>query len=135
MRLPGYSESLDHELRTQGIRVAVIEPAYTKTRFEANFLAPDSTLDEYRDVRALLGKVLGKVMATADEPSVVADTVLEAAIASRPKLRYAAGGLAKRLRLLRRFAPARLLDAGIRKDLQLDTLALPPRGDFSHSGR
>lgn len=131
----GYSESLDHELRTQGIRVAVIEPAYTKTQFEANFLAPDSTLDHYRDVRALLGKVLAKVMATADEPSVVADIVLEAAIAPRPQLRYAAGGLAKRLRLLRRFAPARLLDAGIRKDLQLDTLALPARGDFSHSGR
>jgi NAD(P)-dependent dehydrogenase (short-subunit alcohol dehydrogenase family) len=26
----GYSESLDHELRTRGIRVSVIEPAYTK---------------------------------------------------------------------------------------------------------
>jgi len=131
----GYSESLDHELRTLGIRVAVIEPAYTKTQFEANFMAPDAKLDAYREVRALLDKVLGKVMATADEPSVVADAVLEAAIAARPQLRYAAGGLAKRLRLLRRFAPARLLDAGIRKDLQLDTLALPARGDFSHSGR
>ena len=38
----GYSESLDHELRTRGIRVSVIEPAYTKTQFDANFLAPDS---------------------------------------------------------------------------------------------
>jgi NAD(P)-dependent dehydrogenase (short-subunit alcohol dehydrogenase family) len=118
----GYSESLDHELRTRGIRVSVIEPAYTKTQFDANFLAPDSTLDEYREVRALLDKVLRKVMATADEPAVVADTVLEAATAARPKLRYTAGGLAKRLRLLRRFAPAGLVDAGIRKDLQLDTL-------------
>src|SRR4249920_2582371 len=26
----GYSESLDHELRTRGIRVSVIEPAYTR---------------------------------------------------------------------------------------------------------
>jgi NAD(P)-dependent dehydrogenase (short-subunit alcohol dehydrogenase family) len=131
----GYSESLDHELRTLGIRVAVIEPAYTKTQFDANFMAPDAQLDAYREVRALLGKVLGKVMATADEPSVVADVVLEAASAARPQLRYAAGGLAKRLRLLRRFAPARLLDAGIRKDLQLDTLAPPVPGDFSHAGR
>ena len=60
-------------------------------------------------------------MATADEPTVVADVVVEAATAVRPKLRYAAGGLAKRLQLLRRFAPARLVDGGIRKDLQLDT--------------
>ncbi len=116
----GYSESLDHELRTRGIRVSVIEPAYTKTQFDANFLAPDSKLDEYREVRALLDKVLKKVMATADKPTVVADFVLEAAIADRPKLRYAAGGLANRLRLLRRFAPAGLVDAGIRKDLRLD---------------
>jgi NAD(P)-dependent dehydrogenase (short-subunit alcohol dehydrogenase family) len=116
----GYSESLDHELRTRGIRVSVIEPAYTRTRFDTNFLAPDSKLDEYREVRALLDKVLKEVMATADEPTVVADVVLQAAIAVRPKLRYTAGGLANRLRLLRRFAPARLVDAGIRKDLRLD---------------
>jgi NAD(P)-dependent dehydrogenase (short-subunit alcohol dehydrogenase family) len=124
----GYSESLDHELRTRGIRVSVIEPAYTKTQFDANFLAPDSKLDEYREVRALLDKVLKEVMATADEPSVVADVVLGAAIADRPKLRYAAGGLANRLRLLRRFAPAGWVDAGIRKDLRLDApTALLPR--------
>jgi short-subunit dehydrogenase len=124
----GYSESLDHELRTRGIRVSVIEPAYTKTQFDANFLAPDSKLDEYREVRALLDMVLKEVMATADEPTVVAEVVVEAAIADRPKLRYTAGGLANRLRLLRRFAPAGLVDAGIRKDLRLDssTASLPP---------
>ena len=118
----GYSESLDHELRTRGIRVSVIEPAYTKTRFDANFLAADSQLDEYREARALLDRVLKGVMATADEPTVVADVVLQAATAVEPKLRYTAGGLANRLRLLRRFAPSRLVDAGIRKDLRLDAL-------------
>jgi len=124
----GYSESLDHELRTRGIRVSVIEPAYTKTQFDANFLAPDAKLDEYREVRALLDKVLKQVMATADEPTVVADVVLQAAIADHPKLRYVAGGLANRLRLLRRFAPAGLVDAGIRKDLRLDAPAASLHG-------
>lgn len=118
----GYSESLDHELRTRGIRVSVIEPAYTKTQFDANFMAPDAKLDEYQDVRTLLAKVLKKIMEGADEPSVVAETVLKAASAKQPKLRYTAGGLARRLQLLRRFAPASLLDTGIRRDLQLDTL-------------
>src|SRR5437016_8601545 len=51
----GYSESLDHELRTRGIRVTVVEPAYTKTQFDANFLEPDSKLDEYHEARAALG--------------------------------------------------------------------------------
>src|SRR5207249_4123343 len=102
----GYSESLDHELRTRGIRVSVIEPAYTKTQFDANLLEPDAQLDEYREARATVGKQLSAALETADEPGVVADVVLEAARAARPKLRYTAGGLAARLRLLRRFAPA-----------------------------
>ena len=56
--IEGYSESLDHELRTRGIRVSVIEPAYTKTQFDANLLEADSKLDEYREVRAAVGKRL-----------------------------------------------------------------------------
>jgi NAD(P)-dependent dehydrogenase (short-subunit alcohol dehydrogenase family) len=120
--IEGYSESLDHELRTRGIRVLVIEPGYTKTQFDANLLEADSKLDEYREVRVALGKQLKEALAAADDPGVVADVVLEAATAARPKLRYTAGGGASRLRLLRRFAPASVVDAGIRKELQLDVL-------------
>ncbi|HMB57416.1 MAG TPA: oxidoreductase, partial [Arenimonas sp.] len=61
--IEGYSESLDHELRTMGIRVSVIEPAYTKTQFDANLLAPDAKLEEYREARAGVDKVIAKVMA------------------------------------------------------------------------
>ena len=121
--IEGYSESLDHELRTRGIRVSVIEPAYTKTQFEANLLEADAKLDEYRDVRTALGKQLKEVLATAEEPGIVAGVVLQAASAARPKLRYTAGRVASRVRWLRRFAPARLVDSGIRKDLQLDALS------------
>jgi len=119
----GYSESLDHELRTRGIRVSVIEPAYTKTRFDAHLMEPDAKLDEYREAREGLNKRVIEVMATAEQPGVVADTVLKAANAAHPKIRYAAGRLANRLRLLRRFAPAGVVDAGIRKDLRLDVSA------------
>jgi hypothetical protein len=61
-----------------------------------------------------------KVVAAGDKPAVVADVELKAASAAKPKLRYTAGGVAGRLRLLRRFAPAAVLDAGIRKDMRLD---------------
>lgn len=118
--IEGYSESLDHELRTRGIRVSVIEPAYTKTPFDANFLEPDAKLDAYREARDAVGQRVKEVMATADLPGVVAEVVLKAASAAHPKLRYTAGGLASRLRLLRRFAPAGMVDAGVRKDLRLD---------------
>ena len=116
----GYSESLDHELRTRGVWVSVVEPANTKTQFDANLLQPDSTLDEYRDVRTTLGKRMTELIEEADEPAVVAETVLTAAMAAHPKLRYAAGARASRMRWLRRFAPAGLVDAGIQKNLQLD---------------
>jgi NAD(P)-dependent dehydrogenase (short-subunit alcohol dehydrogenase family) len=121
----GYSESLDHELRTRGIRVSVIEPAYTNTPFDANFLQPDAMLDAYGEARAAVSQRVKEVMATADKPGIVAEVVLKAASAVRPQLRYTAGGLAARLAWLRRFAPAGLMDAGIRRDLRLDaTLAV-----------
>ncbi|MGF6305871.1 NAD(P)-dependent dehydrogenase (short-subunit alcohol dehydrogenase family) [Bradyrhizobium sp. i1.8.4] len=122
----GYSESLDHELRTRGIRVSVVEPAYTKTPFDTNFMQPDAKLDAYREAREAVDERVNELMATAESPGVVADTVLEAATAAHPKVRYAAGKLARRLRLLRRFAPASLVDAGIRKDLRLDAPASQP---------
>jgi len=119
----GYSESLDHELRTRGIRVSVIEPAYTRTPFDANFIEPDAKLDAYRDARVAVDRRVKEVMETADRPAVVAEVVLKAARAATPKLRYTAGTLAGRLRLLRTYAPVGLMDAGIRKDLRLDAAA------------
>jgi NAD(P)-dependent dehydrogenase (short-subunit alcohol dehydrogenase family) len=115
----GYSESLDHELRTWGIRSVVVEPAYTKTPFDANLLQADAMLEDYRDVRVAVTRRVSEVMESAEGPAVVARTVLKAAQASSPKLRYTAGGLAGRLRLLRTFAPAGVMDAGLRKDLRL----------------
>jgi NAD(P)-dependent dehydrogenase (short-subunit alcohol dehydrogenase family) len=123
----GYSESLDHELRTRGIRVSVIEPAYTKTPFDSNFMEPDAKLDAYREARVAVNKRVKEVMGTADAPTVVAEVVLKAASAANPKLRYTAGVLAGRLRLLRTYAPAGLMDAGIRKDLRLDSTAASAR--------
>jgi len=126
--IEGYSESLDHELRTQGIRVCVIEPAYTKTPFDANLLEADAKLETYREIRAAVARRVTEVMAAAQAPADVAATVLKAATAARPRIRYAVSGLATRLRFLRRFAPAGVMDAAIRKDLRLDAIAPPAPG-------
>ncbi len=118
----GFSESLDHELRTRGIRVSVVEPGYTNTHFEANTLEVDAKIDEYNIARKALAKLMKVAIAAGDDPKVVANVVLKAANAKNPKLRYAAGKLACRLSFLRRFAPAALLDIGIRQELKLDSL-------------
>jgi hypothetical protein len=51
---------------------------------------------------------------------------MNTATAAHPKLRYAAGGPASRLQWLRRLAPAGVMDAGIRRNLQLDALTAAP---------
>jgi NAD(P)-dependent dehydrogenase (short-subunit alcohol dehydrogenase family) len=118
----GYSESLDHELRTWGIRVSVLEPAGTSTNIDANAPQADAKLDEYREVRAVVGQSLTAMIENGGGPGVVADVVLKAASAARPKLRYTVGGVAWRLRWVRTFAPAGMVDAAIRKELRLHTL-------------
>ena len=60
-----------------------------------------------------------EVLVGADGPEVVAEIVLKAATAAHPKIRYAPG-LASRMRMLRRFVPASVLDAAVRKDLRLE---------------
>lgn len=118
----GFSESLDHELRTRGIRVSVVEPGYTNTQFEANTLEVDAKIDEYNIARKALAKLMKVAVAAGDDPKVVANVVLKAANANNPKPRYAAGKLACRLSFLRRFAPAALVDRGIRNEMKLDSL-------------
>lgn len=118
--IEGYSESLDHELRTRGIRVSVVEPGYTNTNFEANAPQLDSHIEEYAVARKALGKILKAAVESGDDPKVVAEVVLKAANAEHPKIRYAAGKLASRMSLLRRFAPAALFDQGVRKEMKLD---------------
>jgi short-subunit dehydrogenase len=115
----GYSESLDHEVRNLGVRVVLVEPAYTATAFDQNMAGPDRALPEYDQARQHLGVLMKEVLATADAPQVVAAVVLKAATEASPLLRYAAGPMARKLTLLRRFAPAALFDRSMRKEMRL----------------
>lgn len=111
----GYSESLDHELRPFGIRVVLVEPAYTRTSFEENLARPDQLLGVYDAARASVNVTLRKAIETGDAPEVVAGTVLRAATDSMPKRRYTAGRAARQISLLRRFVPASAFDKSLRK--------------------
>lgn len=111
----GYSESLDHELRPFGIRVSLIEPAYTRTSFEENLAKPDLSMDIYDTERAAMNRAVRKEMESGDAPEVVAQTVLTAATDPTPKRRYAAGNTARQISFLRRFVPASAFDKSLRK--------------------
>lgn len=117
--MEGYSESVDHELRHLGIRVSVVEPAYTKTSFDANMAIADGAMAEYEAERAHMQQFVVKALESADSPGVVAQTVLRAATDVQPRARYTAGRLAGQLAFLRRFAPAAFLDRSLRKQMAL----------------
>jgi len=113
--LEGYGESLDHEVRELGVRVVLVEPAYTNTGFEANAVAPDQPLPLYEGRRTAFQELARAAVARGDDPSVVAKVIVEAATTSKPRLRYTAGSVARQVALLRRFAPASAFDKQIRK--------------------
>ena len=118
--LEGYSESLDHEIRDAGVRVVLVEPAYTRTSFESNLIQADQQLDEYTSARSNAEAVMRDVMNNAaDSPEVVAKTVLKACITANPRSRYAAGKFARQVSLLRRFVPAFAFDKSLRKQMRL----------------
>ena len=117
--LEGYSESLDHEVRTFGIRICLLEPAYTRTSFEQNMVLPDRALDAYVSARTRSGALMREVMKTADSPEIVAERVVEAATTTSPRLRYACGRMARQVSILRRFVPERMFDKSLRKQMGL----------------
>jgi NAD(P)-dependent dehydrogenase (short-subunit alcohol dehydrogenase family) len=113
--IEGYSESVDHELREHGVRVLLIEPAYTRTGFDANALQPDAPLAIYAEQRQAFDRAMAAAMEGGDDPATVARSIVAAATDPKPKLRYTAGSTAGRVSALRRFVPAWAFDRQIRK--------------------
>jgi len=117
--LEGLSDSLRMELHPFGIDVVVIQPGAILT--EWNSIARDGLMKysgngAYSDgARAHI-----KMMASADQgsmpspPSVVAQTIVRAVQARRPKTRYATGGGAKAILFLRRILSDSAFDATMR---------------------
>ncbi|WP_322769148.1 oxidoreductase [Frankia sp. Cr1] len=113
--IEGYSESVDHEVREHGVRVLLVQPAYTKTGFDANAVQPDNPLPVYAQQRHIFDELLVAAMKDGDDPAVVGKVIVAAATEAKPKLRYTAGSTAGRVATLRRIAPARAFDRQIRK--------------------
>jgi short-subunit dehydrogenase len=117
--IEGYSETLDHEVRSFGIRVLLVEPAFTRTSLEQNATKPDRMMSVYDEARISMNAVWNSAIEAGDAPEVVADAVVAAATAQTPKLRNPAGKRARRLHFLRRFVPASAFDKSLRKDMKL----------------
>jgi short-subunit dehydrogenase len=117
--IEGYSESLDHEVRSFGIRVAVIEPWATKTAIEANSLQGDRPVAAYAETLAKYRTAFEAAMAAGDTPEDVAATIVAAAQDRAPRLRYPSGKAAKQTSFARRFLPRALFDRTLRKQFNI----------------
>jgi len=114
----GLSESLDHEVRQFGIRVVLVEPAFTKTNLDANSPQAASLIPVYDNERGNVSKAVNKNVSNAPEPDGVADTILDAAF-GKWRMRRQPKGQAFLLSKLRRFLPTHLVDSSLRKDFGL----------------
>lgn len=117
--IEGYPESLDHEVRPFGIRVAVIEPWATKTSIEANSPRGDRPVAAYGQTFARYQAAFTAAMAAGDTADDVAATILAAAQARTPRLRYPSGKAARQTSFARRFLPRALFDRILRKQFNI----------------
>lgn len=114
----GLSETLDHELRQFGIRVALVEPSFTKTKLDANAPQTVARIPDYsKELRAVSQAIQNNVQ-KAPMPVDVAATIVDAALGPW-KMRHAPKGEASLLAKLRRFMPAGPVGKGIRKTFGL----------------
>ena len=117
--LEGYSESLDHEIRGSGVRVVLVEPAYTRTSFEGNAYHGDQQLDVYQPTRSNAEAAFRDAMKNGDAPELVASAVVKPSTAVTPRRRYAAGRTARQVSQRRRFVPESAFDRSLRKQMRL----------------
>ena len=114
----GLSETLDHEVRHFGIRVVLVEPAYTKTSLDINAPHAAAKLAAYDRDRDAVARAIAGHVDGAPDPTAVAATIYAAATGTW-QMRRTPPGQASLLPKLRRFLPAGAVDAAIRKGVNL----------------
>mgnify|MGYP000906154189 FL=1 len=115
----GLSESMDHEVRQFGIRVALVEPGFTRTNIDAAAPRADHPLSDYHAARKRVSTTIASQIAGAPDPTGVARTI-ERALDARRFARMPVGGEARVLSTLRKGMPAALFDRSLRRTYHLD---------------
>ncbi|AFY38156.1 Estradiol 17-beta-dehydrogenase [[Leptolyngbya] sp. PCC 7376] len=113
--LEGWSDCLRFELKAFNIDVVIIEPGLIQTEFGNVMIAPMMRRSG-RGVYGNLAKTLARSSIdmyannSASKPQVVADLILKAIKAKKPKTRYVGGKLATPLLFARKWGGDRLFD-------------------------
>lgn len=114
----GLSETMDHEVRQFGIRVALVEPSFTKTNLDINAPQTASKIQDYSNELGVVSQAIQNNVQKAPPPGGVAVTIVEAALGAW-RMRHTPKGEASLLAKLRRFMPAGPVEKGLRKSFGL----------------
>ena len=116
----GFSDCLRFEVEPFGVDVVIVEPGMIRTEFSdgvtRNIQAADGTAYSGL-IRAIANAQDGDASSPSrmSPPSVIADTISLALRAKRPKTRYVAGAMGRRLILMRRIVGDRGFDRLLRR--------------------
>lgn len=114
----GLSETLDHEVRQFGVRVALVEPSFTRTNLDLNAPQTVRKIQDYGQQFGVVALAIKKNVQQAPDPEGVASTIVDAAQGAW-KMRRTPKGEASLLSKLRRFMPAGPVERGLRKTFGL----------------
>lgn len=114
----GLSETLDHEVRQFGVRVALVEPSFTKTNLDLNAPQTVAKISDYSKELGVVRQAIQNNVQKAPPPEGVASTIVRAALGAW-KMRHTPKGEASLLAKLRRFMPAGPVEKGLRKTFGL----------------
>jgi NAD(P)-dependent dehydrogenase (short-subunit alcohol dehydrogenase family) len=122
--IEAFGDALRVELRSSGVRVALIEPGsvatpiWDKSRAEADrVVIPPELQDVYGRIPAAMDKVLEDTARRGVPPEQVAETIERALTSPRMKARYVVGRDAKAMLIARRVLPDLVFDRVARRAL------------------
>jgi len=103
--LEGYAESLYHEVAGLGVHVSIVEPGFVRTNLPEAIVAAEHEIPAYASALERWDAAIARQVENADEPEIVALTLLVVAEADRPRLRYRVGEDAQELAERKRHMP------------------------------
>ncbi len=128
--LEALSDALRMEAAPFGVEVVVVQPGPVASSFDVNSADLSVYMDgPYADLARAMDQQVKVMTPRGSAPRVVADVVVKAVTARRPRTRYRVGGMSRGLVLARRVVPDRAWDSGMRLAFR------PPAHSSASAGR
>jgi short-subunit dehydrogenase len=117
--LEGLTESLRHEVRSMGIKVSIVEPGFFKTNIAGATRDTKTNIADYEGAKKRVDSAMSEREGGAQDPILVAKTVIKIIQTEKPKLHYPVGREKSSL-LFKRIIPQSMFENQVRRMFRLD---------------